>query len=317
MDDDVAREIERLRVGNEDDKGSLQQTLQRIIKRSDAINDRTKEHLEHKKRQIKQKEDKLELEREHFRREKREFEDTRDCAFRIALRQQAPLQIVLVVGGEEFETSRHTILASAQLSPDENSILAATVARIGVTDHNRVKIDRDPKFFAKILDYLRQRASDTEVERWLVCLKGCDDQELRMTRHEAEYYKIRSLSNHITWELVSRKDKPNSMAKLGFGSLVNSVNQIVGYATTHDISIDEMNFEVCVIRTIEFKHKVTFRGCVLKNADFTKCAFLENLVEFRDCDIRGVKFTGCKSNGLSPSLTIHLERCIGNLPARF
>ncbi|XP_044729954.1 BTB/POZ domain-containing protein KCTD3 isoform X2 [Chrysoperla carnea] len=88
----------------------------------------------------------------------------------------------LNVGGTRFSTSRQTLMGI----PDSffTALLSGRISSLR-DEKGAIFIDRDPKFFSIILNYLRTRDID---------LKNVD---LRMLRHEAEYYGIAPLVRRL------------------------------------------------------------------------------------------------------------------------
>ena len=94
-----------------------------------------------------------------------------------------PAEIInLNVGGQKFSTSRETLL----WSPDSffSSLLSGRVPSLK-DDTGAVFIDRDPKLFAVILNFLRTKE---------ISATGVDVSALR---HEAEFYGIASLVKRL------------------------------------------------------------------------------------------------------------------------
>ena len=302
-------EIEKVIAENNEERKSIQSGIERLFQRSLKISELTVQYLGQEERKMKRREDKLVFERSALKREKQEFEDSRSKVIRVVLDQDSSL-VLLDVGGEEFRISANVLLRSALIPPDENIILAVTLSEMRRANEskNRIKIDRDPRFFSKIIDYLRNRVDGTEIQ-WLVCLEDLSVVDLKMIRIEVHYYKIRSLSNHITWELVCREPKVADLTKLGFIALKRGV-QIVGYQTQTDDqpgSVVEKNFEGSKIDSVVFAHKVIFRGCSFRGAKFINCTFLVGQ-EFYDCNLSGIRFENCKPYGLLPQDTFFADQ---------
>ncbi|PNF23019.1 hypothetical protein B7P43_G09820 [Cryptotermes secundus] len=87
----------------------------------------------------------------------------------------------LNVGGTRFSTSRHTLM----WVPDSffTALLSGRISSLR-DEMGAIFIDRDPKLFATILNYLRTRDIDLSVD-------------IRAFRHEAEYYAIAPLVKRL------------------------------------------------------------------------------------------------------------------------
>ncbi|XP_021934384.1 BTB/POZ domain-containing protein KCTD3 isoform X3 [Zootermopsis nevadensis] len=87
----------------------------------------------------------------------------------------------LNVGGTRFSTSRHTLM----WVPDSffTALLSGRISSLR-DEMGAIFIDRDPKLFATILNYLRTRDIDLSVD-------------IRAFRHEAEYYGIAPLVKRL------------------------------------------------------------------------------------------------------------------------
>ncbi|XP_069689720.1 BTB/POZ domain-containing protein KCTD3 isoform X2 [Periplaneta americana] len=87
----------------------------------------------------------------------------------------------LNVGGTRFSTSRHTLM----WVPDSffTALLSGRISSLR-DEMGAIFIDRDPKLFATILNYLRTRDIDLNVD-------------IRAFRHEAEYYGITPLVKRL------------------------------------------------------------------------------------------------------------------------
>ncbi|XP_067012116.2 BTB/POZ domain-containing protein KCTD3 [Anabrus simplex] len=87
----------------------------------------------------------------------------------------------LNVGGTRFSTSRHTLM----WVPDSffTALLSGRISSLR-DEMGAIFIDRDPKLFATILNYLRTRDIDLSVD-------------IRAFRHEAEYYGITPLVKRL------------------------------------------------------------------------------------------------------------------------
>ncbi|XP_065347993.1 BTB/POZ domain-containing protein KCTD3 isoform X3 [Cloeon dipterum] len=89
----------------------------------------------------------------------------------------------LNVGGTRFDTSKQTLLCI----PDSffTALLSGRISSVK-DEKGYIFIDRDPKLFSIILNYLRTRDIDAN---------NCD---LRALRHEAEYYGLGPLAKRLT-----------------------------------------------------------------------------------------------------------------------
>jgi hypothetical protein len=116
--------------------------------------------------------------------------------------------ITLNVGGVKFATNKATLLAepgsyfaalfnSDQWAPDEDGVYF---------------IDRNPRFFAAILDYLRMIVNGREG---LLLVGNISPEEQRLLDDDIEYYMIGSLkrslvaTEHSGWKLDTRSMGPN------------------------------------------------------------------------------------------------------------
>ncbi|KAG1655097.1 BTB/POZ domain-containing protein KCTD3 [Nymphon striatum] len=103
----------------------------------------------------------------------------------------------LNVGGTKFTTSRQTLTWVA-----ESFFTSMLSNRISTTrdDSGAVFIDRDPKLFAIILNYLRSRDVDL------------NDVDISILRHEAEYYAIGPLAVPINPKNHSEENVANNLS---------------------------------------------------------------------------------------------------------
>jgi hypothetical protein len=121
----------------------------------------------------------------------------------MAAHNRLPTKIRLNVGGAKFTTSKTTLLAESgtyfdaliqndQWSPDEEGDFF---------------IDRNPRFFPAILDYLRMLANGKEG---MLLVGSITPEEQRLLDDDIEYYMISSLkrlliaSEHSGWKLDTR-----------------------------------------------------------------------------------------------------------------
>lgn len=104
------------------------------------------------------------------------------CEHKISNSGRGELKSTFVCFRSRFSTSRQTLL-----SLPDTFFTALLSGRISSTrdDSGAIFIDRDPTLFGIILNYLRTRDID---------IKQCD---LRILRHEAEYYNISPLVKRL------------------------------------------------------------------------------------------------------------------------
>ncbi|CAH1114439.1 unnamed protein product [Psylliodes chrysocephalus] len=108
----------------------------------------------------------------------------------------------LNVGGKRFTTSRQTL----SLIPDTffTALLSGRISSLK-DEKGAIFIDRDPKFFSVILNYLRTREID---------LQGID---IHTLRHEAEYYNVAPLVKRLL--LCEELTQPTCGDVLFYGAL--------------------------------------------------------------------------------------------------
>lgn len=305
--------IDTLLKQNDVDWSTIRQRFELIQQRSKQIYADATNYVNSERRRIALVEERLAVEKETLMKDKEEFEDAREKVLRI--NQAFAHRILLVVGGKEFDTTHSTIMTVAenplQDKADANSIIAVMLAKLAPCDSfTKIRIDRDPKFFDVILNYHRERSCvDRSTEQWAEdYLNTFTIAELQLIRSESEYYKIRSLSNYVTWFLVSREEKQKQLDEL-VQIFDTTRTKVLGLATKDDSTVEEKNFTQFMFRSIDFRNKYEFKGCVFRNAVFTRCRFSAHVL-FSDCDIRGIRFIECT---WSPSQALIKHRCLGEL----
>jgi len=110
--------------------------------------------------------------------------------------------ITICVGGKDFKTTRGTLMS------DQNSMLAkmfdsdnmGRTAPASTDDNGSYFIDRSPKYFESILNFLR--TGEVEASQ---CL------DLRFLMHEAEYYGVEGMAEKIRKELQNKQAYENHM----------------------------------------------------------------------------------------------------------
>ena len=106
-----------------------------------------------------------------------------DAFFKCLLKQQEE-RIILNIGGRKFETSQSTLLS-------QDSLLSKLIQKDPPKDDSKVYfIDRNPRYFDFVLDFLRGRTFDPRV-------LPVDKVALRQIQVEAEFYKLRGLTQAV------------------------------------------------------------------------------------------------------------------------
>ncbi|CAJ0598855.1 unnamed protein product [Cylicocyclus nassatus] len=95
--------------------------------------------------------------------------------------------VVLNVGGTKFETSLETLRKNP--GPRDRSMLAS----LNYVEGEEIFIDRDPRYFPSILNYLRDGTVNVDE----------DESTLAQIKREAQFYGLEDLAQHIDG-LISR-----------------------------------------------------------------------------------------------------------------
>ena len=258
----------------------LTNTMQQLISTTEAKLARRERDLDRREQQIRQSKARLELERRYFEEEKQMFEGMRRSCVQIAFAGQQ--FVVLEVGGQHFETTPATLLSNPGCT------LAYTFSRAAEynPDKHVLRIDRNPKHFEKILDFMRR---NEESLLWMDD-PSLNSVELKEIKAEAVYYKLPRLVHIIGWELVKRQPVVTNLQDCGFKQ--PQTGKTEGFETTRDLTLRERNFSSFQFQSVLFKHSVSFRGCVLNEAVFKTCAF-NALIDFGETDIEKLHFEEC------------------------
>jgi len=170
--DEICAEPETFLAQNPNDPPTKTDIARAMIQ----VNALKHEYAEHQERTREERERKE-------RREARRDEEER--IFRTLMRD-AKDYVQLNVGGETFTTSKSTLLAG-----DEGSIFDILFSgRHGEPDHEPVFLDRDPRLFPYILEYLRfRKENDGRIPNLLHSLRadGVSDESLRQ---EFAFYRL-------------------------------------------------------------------------------------------------------------------------------
>ena len=309
-------------TGGDDDLQQLQSTIediqtveldlsnaaQTILAKATELRKKYEEYKRNSEQMMRQREANLDFERAVFEREKDAFEEIQRKVTSMAL-YQAPLGTIdLQIGNKTFTTCPATInsVPESVLAVMLNAMLQADPTK------NKIKIDRDPEFFDKILNFLRDGESS------LLWLKDTrlTEIDLQTIRNEAHFYQLKDLFNFITWELNSRKPKLTDIRQCGFKAVMqrssSGQQQITGFQTKEELVIKGENLNDTHFVNVLFSHKIEFIECYCKGVVFKNCRFLVAQT-FVDCDLSKAQFTNCTAN-LPPSETLLLENSRGTLP---
>lgn len=216
--------------------------------------------------------------------EKLKRETKKDEKVRI---QNADGLAVIDVGGREFKTLVST-LACRKESLFFEMLKANTRGGENVT---RLFIDRDPKHFRLILNFLRQ---GTEVLRG-ADLRKADERDLHDILCEARYYRLSDLEQLIQWQMIGLQTPLNfaSLAsKKYFASTTPSKDRPCKYVTAQEILLADKNLTRIEFDHVWFKHKVSFKGSNLAEATFRGCIF-DAAINFTNADLYRVTFERC------------------------
>lgn len=235
--------------------------------------------------------------------------------------------VEIIVSGRMFTTSTSTI---AKLP---NSLLAEAMnLMLKELEENRkergnskkkkklkLKIDRDPRHFELILNYLRE--ADRSLH-WLYDPEAMKMSDLEAVRGEADYYNLDNLARLVTWELVSRKPVVSSKRLPSVLKLhkFEDAEATPFYKTLQKLTLEEVNFTETVFDGIVFLHNQTFISCDFRGSVFRNCLFNGGvLMNLSGSNINGVKFIDCKCNSrMSPAdVFIVDDDQKSNIPSRW
>jgi len=178
-------------------------------------------------------------------------------------------RIVLNVGGKIFHTTRST------LSVDPNSMLAkmfdpALPITSAKDEDGAWFIDRDPKYFRAILNFLRDPSK-------LVIDPGISREGLLQ---EADFYMLQPLIDQI--KQINHTDLTRHDIFIHGTQITFYGAQLVGLDLS-DLNFNDKSFENADIS------RVNFEGCRFENTDFTKAHGAG--ANFSKCTANAAKFT--------------------------
>lgn len=282
-------------------RDKLQEALELpVMETTKKLQDSIKEKGKLLERIAHEREEKIKIERKRLTEEYKDREEERNkraiehAHLVLGNMGDMPQLIELVVGGTSFSTSR------ANLFKERESVLAKTVVEMYKNEETRnkikIKIDRDPKHFSKILNYLR------DGERSLVWLEDCSVVDMKETRLEANYYHLHVLERYITWKIVSLKPLITER-ELPSVCLIMPVKQsdgtLVAQRTQREGQFHEMNFLGCKFTRVVFEHTQSFISCCFSGATFKQCIF-NVVIDLSGSKLEGIKFVKCHSDVLPP-----------------
>lgn len=279
--EELRQQLLRLARTQQEQAIKVSETVQQLTRAADDELARRERDLERKELRIKQCQAKLEVERRYFEEDKQQFDVMRNCCVQTAFASQE--FIILEVGGQHFETTPATLLSYP------NCTLAYTFSRAAEFNPNRkvLRIDRNPKHFEKILDFMRLKE---ESLLWMQ-EPSLSSVELKEVKAEAVYYKLPHLVRMIGWELVKRKPQVTDLRDCGFKQTQTGKTQ--GFETLEEPPLWELNFSNFQFQSVLFKHRVSFQGSVLRDAVFKRCTFNE-VIDLGEADIENVRFEDCR-----------------------
>ncbi|XP_019849016.1 PREDICTED: uncharacterized protein LOC109580385 [Amphimedon queenslandica] len=274
----------------------------------------------------------LQVERQKIEEEKRQIielsEEKQEELLQSISSQETEIHgtVEIIVSGRMFTTSTRTIASLP------NSLLAEAVSlMLKELEENRkergsskkkkklkLRIDRDPRHFELILNYLRE--ADRSLH-WLYDPEAMKMSDLEAVRDEADYYKLKNLARLVTWELVSRKPVVSSKRLPSVLKLDKFENAEAApfYKTLQTVKLEEENFTETVFENIVFVHNQTFISCDFRGSVFRRCFFNNGvLMNLSGSNISGIKFIDCRCNSrMSPAdVFIVDEDQKGNIPSR-
>ena len=240
---------------------------------------------------IKQKQRALQLDRQCLDDERQHFASMREQTVH-SIRHSAQV-FFIEVGGAHFETTSTTLLAH----PDCTLAFAFCLATEYNPNKNTIRVDRNPKHFDKILDFMRYS------EASLIWLQDTSFSTLQLKEvlHEALYYALPGLVREINWALVTKQPRVTNLRDCAWENCFKWNNSSAGASdspyeceTRQDQTLKEpLNFTNFTFNLVLFKDPFSFKGCVLRDAVFKDCTFNAEIY-FNEADIEGIQFVNCK-----------------------
>ena len=259
---------------------------------------------------IRQKQRALQLDRQCLDDERHHFAVMREQSMQFAFSSSHSEIFFIEVGGTHFETTSTTLLAH----PDCTLACAFRIAIEYNPNKNTIRVDRNPKHFDKILDYMRYS------EASLIWLEdtSLSTLQLKQILNEALYYALPGLVREINWALVTKQQRVTNLRDCAWFKWNPSTASSTEYRyeTRKDQTQKEpLNFTKFTFSSVLFKDPFSFKGCVLRDAVFKDCTFNAEIY-VNEADIEGIRFENCKGN-LGPSNTFLTcntkgKKCIPN-----
>ena len=227
----------------------------------------------------------MKWERQSFNMEREMFHEAQTRGLEISAQQEP---VTVEVGGEKFRTEIRT------LAKCTGSLFPTLVDQLNKRDDFRSKrdpcifIDRDGRHFRFILNYLRQ---GEKVMHW-PAMKNIDLSTLNEILDEVEYYKIAGLEKLLKRKMASLKDRI-SFEALVKGKYFQRENLPVGYKTTTELTIYDVNLADIAFTKVRFCHPVKFENCYMRSAKFSECLFKDAIV-FANVDLFRATFVNCE-----------------------
>lgn len=267
---------------------------------NDTLGKREKE-LHSQDLRIRQKQRALQLDRQCLDDERQHFVSMREQNVHSSRHAQV---FFIEVGGAHFETTSTTLLAH----PDCTLAYAFRIATEYNPNKNTIRVDRNPKHFDKILDYMRYS------EASLIWLEdtSLSTLQLKEVLNEALYYALPGLVREINWTLVTKRQRVTNLRdcagkhcfKFKLSSSAGDSDDIPSpfqCETQKDQMLKEpLNFTNFTFNSVLFKDPFSFKGCVLQDAVFKDCTFNAEIY-FNEADIEGIQFVNCKGRLDPPS----------------
>ena len=264
-------------------------------------------------------EERMKCERDTLKREIRDFEYRRSEGEAIAHRQEP---VTVEVGGEKFRTELSTLTkCKDSLFPD----LVKALERKQESDRDGrpkrdpyIFIDRDPKHFRFILNYLRQ---GEQVLRG-AALKKADRDDFQDILFEVQYYRLTNLERLVRRRMIALK-KPKDFKQLEDDQCFSKYAVAPGqmspqaaedakryrYITARDVHLKGENLRGITFNKVIFEHSISFEGCILSEAKFVDCSF-RSAVNLKEADLFRAKFDHC--NGIDFSSRFYKEKANTN-----
>ena len=248
--------------------------------------------LEEERRAFEQR---MKWEREALEEEKKDFEEMMEKA---RARVNPPNGqnkgvVELNIGGTKFRTAIATLV-----NHHPHAIFPQLVKELEKGEHvlgdDRIKsifIDRDPRHFPLILNYLRMGEAALQG----TALHNATYPLLNEVLLDTRFYHLRELEHLIRWKMVALGDclTFTSLVKLNlFAKATTTSSGHVKWVTRGPINLSGKNLTEVTFDCVHFQHPVSLHGSVLCGAVFNTCRFSAP-VNLTDADLRGVKFLQC------------------------